>query len=486
MRKALLLAALALMVTGYLASPAVAQDEGEKKLTFNGEIRSRFEYNVNYFDFSDSDLLADPDADAFSFWPYRFRLSATAALTDNVKAFAEIQNASTFGQFDFFDYLDYGFPTRNPTPDFSSMLPYVGDYPAAHSGYFFPFGEIPFTRFHVEGATNDGGISGRETRFYQGYVDLQKLGGTDLALRVGRQELTYGTQLLVGNLEFYTGQSFDGARLMWDGEKYGFNAFYYKLNEFFHHTTDTNFFGATGNYNFGKQLGSVGAYFMTVQEFDVTAKVDTYGVRWGRMVNSVDDMREGPFDWNAEFAAQSGDVGSGEFKQSLSGNIFEGWFGWNFGTGSGRSRVHVGALLASGDKNPDDNKFKGFVPLFGDIHVYNRLGDLDIFGPSNIVDYNLGYSFSTAEDRHTFFVAGHKFALAEKVTEPDGSEADNLGTEIDLGYSFRWNPVTSFEVGIAQLLPGEVEDWIVREETEDLSASADTVQRYWAQVRVRW
>jgi len=510
MKKLLMVGMLMLVVAAFVSPQALAADD-EGKTKFTGELRSRFEYVENYLD-ATSDKNWD-GGDAVSFWPYRVRLGIEHEFGDSVRVFGEIQNAGHFGRP---DWSEYGTPT--------SLFNYydgLGPYylQPMHGMDWYPWvTSLEEPAFH--GNAYEGAFwgTGRGTLLYQAYAELGKLGVDSLSLRVGRQEHTLGTQLLMGNNEFYNGISFDGARLMWKPEKFGVEAFYYKLNESYAASTDANFFGVTGTYKISDTLGSIDGYVLQYQNLDDTdlvftpswlawANLDltTLGARWGRMVKSADDMKAGAFDWNAEIALQSGDaptyVGdNGQY--DFSGTIFEGWFGWNFATGSGRSRVHVGTLMASGQKYDEDYaengdlKYKGFIPLFGNNWAANRLGDLDMFDMTDIFDINLGYAFMTANDKHKFGVMFHMLDLAEDVAIYDPEAEDyqllsSLGTELDLRYTWKLNDKTSVSGGYAYLMPGDVFDAAIDDYTYGNEAlphltSADSVSRLWAQLRVRW
>jgi len=509
MKKLLMLAMLAIIVAAFAAPQALAADD-EGKTKFTGEFRSRFEYNDNYLDFTNDKDWENyfGGSDAKSYWPYRFRLGVEHQFSDNVKVYGEIQNAGHFGNtFNYYGYYEGGGLFNYYLQPMHAM----DEYPVRTSINDPAFGENYYYYYP----------HGRQMLLYQGYVELGKLGSENLSLRLGRQEQTLGTQLLMGNNEFYNGISFDGAHLMWHPEKYGVDAFYYKLNESYYASTDANLFGLTGKYDMSKSLGTVEGYVLVYQNLADTEylptpswlawndmKLTTYGVRWGRMVKSADDMKDGAFDWNIEFALQSGDslynnggYEGGGYKYDFGGSIIEGWFGWNFATGSGRSRVHVGTLMASGQKEdetegPNGMDYKGFIPLFGNNWAYNRLGDLDLFDMTDINDINIGYSYMTENDKHKFGIMLHSFGLAEDITITDPvSDEDkslsSLGEELDLRYTMKINDKTSFSAGYAYLMPGEVFDkglsWYTYDEDPlPHITSADSVSRLWAQVRVRF
>ncbi len=491
MRKLVTFGLSALLVAAFVAPQALAADD-EAKFKFSGEVRTRAEYLENYLDFTNNSSF--DLGDKFSFYPYRVRLGVEGEVAPNVKVFAEFQNAGTFGLHDIFS-SDEG---AGYVPFGQGFGPVLYAYPVFASALDPAFG----TTF----------VNQNDALLYQGYVELGHVFAKDLSVRIGRQEHTLGTQLLLGDNAFYNGISYDGAHIMWHPEKYGIDGFFYKLNETLVSSSDVNLFGVTGNIELGKKMGDIDIYGIRVQNlgnsssqgsfgyptpgiFPENTGLNTFGARWGRMVKNADDMKEGAFDWNIELAVQSGDftfVSEGTTNVDFEGNIAEGWFGWNFGTGSGRSRVHVGALMASGQPQDETgNKYKAFVPLFGNNYAYNRLGDLDLFDISDINDINVGYCYMTANDRHKVGVMVHSLELNKSLTVLDPIEGvdktiKKLGTEIDLRYTFNLNPVTSFSAGFATLMPGDVFDEFVRFATGGGESKADGVNRVYAQVRVRF
>ena len=104
--------------------------------------------------------------DQFQYFPYRIRIAAEGHFTKNVSAWIEFQNVGVAGN---------GGPTRS-------------------------------------GAGGDGS----DVEMYQGNMTLDKLWSDSFSLRIGRQEMVAGNELLLGDDDFYTGISHDGGVGMWD------------------------------------------------------------------------------------------------------------------------------------------------------------------------------------------------------------------------------------------------------------------------------
>lgn len=436
----------------FVSVPAVAHEhesgDGDgKKFKVTGEIRVRGEYVENYFDLTDSAASGDVNDDEFGYGPYRVRLGVDGKVADNVRVFAELQGAGHFG---------------NDGPFWNSTFP-------------------PDQSF-------EPGPDQDDINLYQAFIELHEIGGSAVSARLGRQEHTYETELLLGDNDFYAGTSVDGVRGWWSRDNYDVNLFYYKISEnnvfqgigfpfFTGGSEDQNFFGGTFRRDLADDAGTIGAYLTKVQLHDMNASWFVGGVRYGRMPS-----KDHAVDWNAELALQSGEVNP--TNTDIKGMIVEAWVGYGFGD-RGRHRVHVGGLMASGDDNPGDNEIEDFVPLLGDIHAWNRLGDADFFTITNITNFNVGYKYVTESERHWFGFAIHKFSLSEELgADPVNSSfgpsilvanEDDLGTEFDLKYGHKFAENTKISVGLARFDPGDA-----------YGSSADDVMRLYAQVKVRW
>ena len=434
------------VVAGAMAAPALAAD-ADNTFTFNGEVRARYEYLNNYLDQLDNQTSGDAADDSYSLGPYRVVLGITGTFAKNITAHADLQYVGLFGD------------EFSPQKD---VFPPVGQF-------FTPY------LFNTQGV-----------QLYTGWFEASKLWGSDVGIRVGRQEHTYGTELLMGDNDYYAGLSFDGARVMWNHGHSDLNVFYYKVAEdngpnpgAQGGANDSDFFGATYDWNFNNGWGTVGGYFLVGQDlngngpvFTPDSSVETYGVRWNRGMMNGDKLNM--FDWDVEYAMQSGD----QFDPAvvvpsikLGGWIGEGWFGFNYKVGDSHGRVHIGTLMTSGDKLTS-TKNESFIPLYGDFHANNRFGDLDwidVFGPSNITDYNIGYDhwFGTM---HHVMAAYHKF----KITESNGAPSDDLGDEIDLGYDYMYSKNLSIQVLVGQASPGNA------------FTNQDSVQRVAVQALLHW
>jgi hypothetical protein len=467
--KKVLLTVLAGVLAGMTFVPARAQDDADKKFEFNGEVRARYEYLNNYTDLTDTASL-DANDDSFSIAPYRVMVGMTGNFAKNVTAHVDLQYVGAFGD------------EWNPSKDnfwYTNSPPPVGQ------------GETAY-QFATQGV-----------QLYTGWLEMGKIGGSDFSARIGRQEHTYGTELFMGDNDYYSGLSFDGARGMWQHGGSDLSFFYYKIAEEncfetylygcfgLSGSNDSNLYGGTYDWKF-KSWGTVGGYLLFGQDlggdgpvFVPDSKVITFGARWNRGMMNGDKLNM--FDWNIEYAVQGGDIGGpyGGPSTDLSAWIGEAWFAFNFKAGDTHGRVHIGTLMTSGDDLNTIDTDESFNSYYGDFHAYNRFGDLDwvdSFGEHNITDYNIGYEHWFGE-AHYLMLAYHMF----NETEDGGYGAPNkdLGDEIDLTYGFQYSKNLAFQVTLGQANPGDAAMAIYEYNLDD-TVPGDPVQRGTIQAKLSW
>ncbi len=108
------------------------------------------------------------------------------------------------------------------------------------------------------------------------------------------------------------------------------------------------------------------------------------------------------------------------------------------------------------------------------------MGNLDLFNGdngfgrmSNVQDINLGYERWINGTKHYVMIAFHWLSLVESAGE------DDLGIETDLVYAYNYSNKVATEFGYSFLTAGDALDQVA-------GGSADNIQRFWGQVRLRW
>jgi hypothetical protein len=438
MKKFAFAALLALGVLAMIAPPAMAQDD--KPFTVHGEVRFRAEYGANASDFDDT------GDDQALYWPYRIRLAAEGRFGKNVSAWIEFQNAG------------------------------VGGAPGVGSGFGIP---SPYRN-----GSDIGGFEGDGAEMYQGNIKVKGLWSDKFSVTFGRQEITAGTELLLGDLDFYNGISHDGINTNFDFKKWDLMLWYTRSEEGSVSTftsglppdligiggtpDSVHFWGGYATWAAGKH--NFDAYTMFYQNHDSDLDLMTYGGRYSW--NNPDGLF-----WNIEYAMQSGDAGASVDQDA---DVMEAWLGYHF---SKKHAIWGKYGWATGnDVTTADNE--SFFSLFSDHH--NRLGRGDWFRLSGDFNTGLGGSFGlgggvealgvgytgTVSDKTEWGVAYWDYALEES-----GGAPDELGQAFDIYVSHKYSDNLTFMASGSQLSPDDA-----------LTGGGvdDAVWRLYGQARIRF
>ncbi|HOD51372.1 MAG TPA: alginate export family protein, partial [Candidatus Hydrogenedentes bacterium] len=230
-----------------------------------------------------------------------------------------------------------------------------------------------------------------DVEVYQSYIEANEMFGLPLRLRVGRQEIALGSEWLVGvndTSSFFTGLSFDAARLTYATDMFSVDLFAAELAEGgpFEEDEDVWLYGLYGSY-LGLEDIVIDAYWLWVR--DARRLSDTnlgwFG-EWIEDVFSLDDYDPtnlhtvglrgagtiGAFDFEAEFAYQFGDADQVGFLfrpffygdddadfQAWAGNLEVGYtfdMAW-------QPRVWLGAAYFDGEDNRDISFWEWLSPF---------------------------------------------------------------------------------------------------------------------------
>jgi hypothetical protein len=207
-----------------------------------------------------------------------------------------------------------------------------------------------------------------------------------LAMRLGRQEMSFGTARLVSVRESANfRRAFDGLRATWTSEERRIDAFLARpvipeRGVFDDRSSPAQQFW--GLYATWAAAGTAAlefdAYYLGLKRakdgFSVGAARElrhTVGVR-------VFGSRDG-WDWNVESAMQVGSFG---------GSDIRAWtvsidFGYEFAGTPLPLRIGLKADAASGDRDPDDHKLGTFNPLFPKLSYFS---EANLATPANLLD----------------------------------------------------------------------------------------------------
>ena len=373
----------------------------------------------------------------------RFKALVFAALLCGVSAgaYAELQNVEVGG----------GIRIRGNWYDFDDTLPEVAfveqrtrlNFKADFTDNVSTFIEVDNygnwgTDFRSDYLTGLDGAGGGDVSLYQAYIEANEMWGTPLRLRVGRQELAFGSQWLVGVNDassFFQGLSFDAIRLDYTTDQFTVAAFASKLAEGLgdlYSENDVDFYGIYGSYT-GIEDVTIDAYWLYLRNDNGDARIPasdvdihTIGLRGAGKV--------GAFDFEAEVAYQFGEIdgpgGADADYGNIGGNLE---LGYTFDA-SIQPRIYLGGAYFGGDTNGDDVSFNR---LFSNWEYSAFIENTEL---SNAWLIRAGVSILPTETV--------KLALAATYFQVD-DDIDNqdLGWEVGLYGSYQYSEDLAFRAG---------------------------------------
>ncbi len=305
----------------------------------------------------------------------------------------------------------------------------------------------------------------RNADLHQAYLTLPDLGARGVSLTLGRQELAYGDERLLGALDWSTvGRSFDGGVVRYafkGGMVDGLAALVNDRRTTARGSGDMILSGVYGRFLRGKPGRELDLYTLNLTdgaeiagETGVgrdTARVTTFGARARRglatgLMASAEAAYQtghrGPDDHTAyAWAVVAGYTFKARYKPSLRLE----WDG------------------ATGDADAKDGESREFNNLFHTNH--GHYGYIDILGWRNMEALRATAAVSP-RDGHTLSADIHRLRLREATgawkddagevlgQDPTGRSGRDVGTEIDLLYRFPLKKDLVCLLGYSALLPG--------------------------------
>ncbi len=276
---------------------------------------------------------------------------------------------------------------------------------------------------------------------YQGFIEGRLPGKDFLALKVGRQEFSYGSTFILGPNVFYDGLVFDAVRLRVQPMK----------------ALSVDLLGGLYGTPFANSLkGNLAGVYATYRLSDANV-IEAYGFNdTGSTDHHTGEHRD---IWGLRGTAKLGPVGV-EFEPVYeTGRVFNPNSGGNDNISAYGGHIDVSVestlvgrknkfllsyALGSGDReaandsrfrkefrNPDNDSF-----LFGDMNVIGDLSGITVngFHASGIHDFTLGWGIDISEELN-FTATGHYF-LAD---EAPAGFSRNLGLETDFILTYAIN-----------------------------------------------
>ena len=284
-----------------------------------------------------------------------------------------------------------------------------------------------------------------------------------LWLRGGRQELLYGVQRLISPLDWGNARrTFDGVKLLWQGERWNVDGFWTRPVPFSQHVSNDHNFDHPdphqefyGVYMTRKDWKNhkLDLYYLRLAKYDglIPFQNHTFGSRW--------EGKHESWLWELEGGYQFGGFGARDHSSGF------------YTLGAGRKLDNVGwnPVLwvyydwASGDRDPTSGVHGTFNQLFPLGHKY--LGWMDIVGRQNIEDWNFQLTL-TPHPTLEFILWWHIFHLQQARDalydaggtairqDPTGASGRDVGNEADLAVRWTFRPRADVLFGYSHLFPG--------------------------------
>jgi Alginate export len=365
-----------------------------------------------------------------------------------------------------------------------------------HVGYTAPWYSV-FVEGRFSGSTGDDRNPNPESDgifdLHQAFVTIGNHKEFPLSLKVGRQELSYGDERLIGAFEWNNiGRVFDTAKLRWQNAYFAADFFSGRVilprDNHFNMPNDYDWFSGiytstklipkqvTEVYLLSRNVGakSLAANAPTGPNGPSARDIYTLGVR-----AKSNPGEFGGWDYTGEVMGQYGHFNDPTTPLLTDPSLehiayafaFLGGYTWR--DASWTPRLGLEYDFGSGDSNPTDNKHQTFENLFPTNHKF--YGYMDLFSLQNIHDVRLITSakplprISVVGEAHSFWLANthdsfYTVAGARRGTlapTPGNSYGINpsyssfVGAEIDVVANYAFSPQGSLEFGYGHFFRGD-------------------------------
>lgn len=264
---------------------------------------------------------------------------------------------------------------------------------------------------------------------HQAIVGVGNLKEFPLALKVGRMEMSYGDERLIGAFGWNNiGRTFDAAKVRWQNDWFGVDLFVSRpvipQNGVFDVSNDDDYFSgfyATSLkipknifdfYFLARNSSAQAAAAVPSPQFPQPSARDIYTAGL-RLKSKPGEF--GPWDYSLEGAYQFGnfkDARAGAPTQRLDQSsymvVVQG--GYTFAETWSKPRLGLEYSHGSGDRNPTDGKHETFENLFPTNHKF--YGYMDFVSLENIQDLRASLSLKPTSKLNVT-VEGHGFWLAD-------------------------------------------------------------------------
>ena len=384
---------------------AVSQVFAEPAVTIGGEERSRYEFKKDF------DLNASAKDNGGLFF-HRLHLNAKAAFGDSAEIFIEGLDAQTGGH--------QIKATANQTDDFD---------------------------------------------LHQAYFNILNVAGSDIDIKLGRQELKYGKfRLIDAPIWANRIRAFDAGVVHYDHNGFWGDILYgqdvkYDDDKFNTSRNEEMLAGTYFGYQKDKTAPLAEGYFLSLIDIKGANDIHRYTVGARLQANvpagAVVDI-EMPFQFGETGTTTAG-------TRTIRAYAFHADVSKSFEQCRWKPKLAVGYDEASGDKDPNDSVNNTFVPLYQSTHA--PYGLMDLFRWQNIRNPEVSLTFSPTEKLKVtpqvdFFWLQSKFdnwynsSGGNVRTKTSGERGYYVGSEVSLRAAYEVNKNIKLESGYAHFFSG--------------------------------
>lgn len=290
-------------------------------------------------------------------------------------------------------------------------------------------------------------------------------------LRVGRQELVYGSQRLISTLDWAnTRRTFQGVKGFWRTPTFDLDAFWVRpmvteKNQFDNWDEKREFFGLWGTYkpkyNFLKGAALMDMYFLSLDD-NRGINAGRNNIRGDAIIHTIGSRIAGnqeQFLYEIEGMYQFGQ----RSYQDISAFAAATGLGYQFKLPM-NPQFWVRYDFASGDKNGQDGGYNTFNQLFPFGNYY--MGWIDRVGRQNIHDFNAQFNLhpmhwtTLTMQYHRFYLANkqdflYNAAGAGTLRDITGQSGSYVGDEIDVRFNMHVDRHQDVLVGYSKLFAGD-------------------------------
>ncbi len=360
-------------------------------ITFTGQVRHRLEFNGK-------DFNANTALNNYNF--LRTRIGAKFTASKRISGFVQIQDSRVFGT------------------EFNTLADGTADALDMH----------------------------------QAYVIVKDLFDMPLSMKLGRQEVIFGNQRLIGAVGWHNiGRSFDGIQMIYDTDNGPISVFDFKTVETLN-AGDLNDFNVGGIWaNMSKMNDQIHPQF-----FGIWDRVNSGGALSRLTIGTQTDMSFDNISATLEAAYQTGQLNSA---LDIAAYMFAANATYKVG-GQFLKAVGGGVDYLSGDDATTSDKYEAFNTLYATNHKWYGISDFFLNVPAH--SFNGGLNDIHAKlvvdpfGKTKTIIVFHKFLANQDVFLSDGSKDTDFGNEFDFIFNRKIDGALSLQVGASYFLPGNI------------------------------